>query len=227
VVVKDSDDLLAVYKASSISGTWTIQDSTPSVPSSGTLNVSTTVPFLSTFLDSTGIIHCLYVSSSGAASVHCISTFDTTSDSWYDYGSSTYHTEVDSGGTTDYDYSYGTICELGNGNIVAVFDDTPEAYHGDSKLRISYAASTDNGQTWGSATSLDDGGDVHYGNPTCAPGATSTEFHCYAQRQTSTANDPPTSWADTWLTGNTSPTVLRLVVLPTILVVILEVFSIL
>jgi hypothetical protein len=82
---------------------------------------------------------------------------------------------------------------------------TGAAYHGDYKLRIGYVTTTDNGSNWdASDTSLDDGGDVHYSNPVCVAGATSTEFHCYAQRQTSTANDPPTSWGDTWLTGNTS-----------------------
>jgi hypothetical protein len=198
VTVDDTNHKAHVYKASSISGTWTEQDSSTTVPSSG--DFDQTNPWLCSFLDSTGIIHIAGILT-GFGDFYAL-RFDTSTDQWYDYGAGTYQTSL--GGDLSFAGNSAHFCEQGNGDIVAVFSGDAESYHGDNKRRIDYRASTNNGTSWGSTTALDGGGDVHYGNSVCAPGATSTEFHCYAQRQTSTVDDPPVAWSSAWRTGNTS-----------------------
>jgi hypothetical protein len=48
--------------------------------------------------------------------------------------------------------------------------------------------------TWGGPTALDDGGDVHYGNPVVVKGPLTDDMHITYQETNETANDPPTSW---------------------------------
>jgi hypothetical protein len=198
VTIDDTNNYLHVYKASSPTGTWSEVDSADS-PTDFAMGGSDG-PLLSSLLDSSGYLHILATRSTDSLYYY---QFNTNTDQWTT-GLPTFQYYAVNEWAQDKTGTFGSICELGNGNIVITYTGFIDSYHGDDKMRIDYIESSDNGATWGSETTLDSGGDVHYGDPTCAPGATSTEFHCYAQRQTSTADDPPTGWSSTWLTGNTS-----------------------
>lgn len=81
-----------------------------------------------------------------------------------------------------------------NGDIVVLYSGDTDKIMGRDKLRMDYAHW--NGTSWTIDNAVDAGGQIHYGSGVICDGSISNDVHFMWNRQTSTANDPPTSWAD-------------------------------
>jgi hypothetical protein len=192
---------VACYKAASITGPWIEQD-VGKAPTSQQFEPAVGRRCQYTFLDSNNIIHVVNISN---ASVYVTySQFQTSIDTWRVLESSNVPETAFFFNFNPIDADWVSITERGNGDLIMFAQGTTEAVMGDAKWRVDYIRSTDGGLNWGSVTAVDDGGDIHYGNPIQAPGSQSTDTHFLYQRQTSTANDPPIEWAD--LQGKTLST---------------------
>ncbi len=88
-------------------------------------------------------------------------------------------------------FTWISIAVRSDGDVVVVYAGDTDAEMGNEKERVDVNIRTSG--TWSGPTSLDAGGDIHYGNPNCVLG-TNDFVHCLFQRQSSTADDPPTSW---------------------------------
>jgi hypothetical protein len=184
-----------VLKATSIAGSWVEQDPDQIPTSLVTDGTDTLLWIFTTLLDSTGILHVVFSLDNTTGTVVSF-RFNTNTDTWVATGGSASGLTVFNNGITGSQYFvWTTLSERGNGDIVVTGTTTHGAVMGDDKDRVSYRLSTDNAASWGAETSIDDGGDIHYGNVVSAPGSQSTDVHFYYQRQTSTANDPPISWS--------------------------------
>lgn len=192
----------ACYKATSITGAWVEQDAGKKTCAQQ-IDPATGRRCQYTFLDSNNIIHVANISNSGAYVTY--SQFQTSTDTWVvleessDPETTFFLTEWN-----PVDADWISITERGNGDLILFAQGTTEAVMGDAKWRVDYMRSTDGGDTWGAVTAVDDGGDIHYGNPIQASGSQSTDTHFLYQRQTDVANDPPIAWAD--LQGKTLST---------------------
>ena len=178
---------LKIFKASSISGPWAEQDAANRPSSTG--EILNTTSFCSTYLASDGNLYFMWGDDGDEFQ---IDFFDTSTDLYNDNLPRVTFLNQAAGSPTD--IWAGQITERGNGDIIVVYTNSPESVKGDDKLRCDYRVSTNNGATWGGSTSIDDGGDIHYGNPVCAPGSQSTDVHFYYQRQTAATPDPPATW---------------------------------
>lgn len=191
VVVGTADDRLQVHKASTPLGTWTVQDNADRPTADVNEETGSASAFVTSFLDSTGILHIAWNTVAATKNIIEYEIFDTTTDQWVANG-------TQFGDAIQQDekfFRWGQFCERGNGDIIFAFTGNIERVMGGNKHRVDYSVSTNNGTTWGADTALDAGGDVHYGNPVCSRGSASSDAHFLWQRQTST-EDPPAVWAD-------------------------------
>jgi hypothetical protein len=92
----------------------------------------------------------------------------------------------------DADQPWGSIAVRSDGDVVVVYAGATDLNMGDSKERIDFNVRVSG--SWGGPTALDDGGDVHYGNPVVVKGPLTDDMHITYQETNETANDPPTSW---------------------------------
>ena len=90
-------------------------------------------------------------------------------------------------------FPWASISVRSDGDVIVAYAGDTDQNMGDTKERVDVNVRSGSPPTWSGPTSLDAGGDVHYGNPNCVLG-TSDEVHCVWSKQTSTAADPPTSW---------------------------------
>jgi hypothetical protein len=95
--------------------------------------------------------------------------------------------------TNDPANDWCSIAVRSDGDVVVVYNGDTDANMGNQKERVDVNVRT--GGTWSGPTSLDAGGDVHYGNPNCVKGPLTDDIHSVWQKTTDTANDPPTTWA--------------------------------
>jgi hypothetical protein len=164
VVVGTTDDRLQVYKASTPLGTWTVQNSASRPTRIVSEEANSASLFVTSFLDSTGILHIAWnLGNPTFPNSIAYQRFNTNTDLWI--SDTKYFGDADDAEKT---FRWGQFCEKGNGNMVFAFTGDIERVMGDTKHRVDYAVSTNNGASWGADTALDAAGDVHYGNPVCS-----------------------------------------------------------
>jgi hypothetical protein len=172
-VVRADADELDVYKATDPTSSWTIQDSADGPVHAGTLLGFSTV-------QDGDVIHMIAWSSAA----YEYYTFNMATDQWV----------VDQAieSSIDADQPWGSIAVRSDGDVVVVYAGATDLNMGDSKERIDFNVRVSG--SWGGPTALDDGGDVHYGNPVVVKGPLTDDMHITYQETNETANDPPTSW---------------------------------
>jgi hypothetical protein len=192
----DDTNGLAVWKATSPSGTWTEQDAFDAPPQaeSGVYHLSSTVVNDGTD-DILVIVRCGSNATVSACRFYCTGTNADTWDRSGGFSSTGFINILAHAVNDDPTVPWVDIAAQGStNNVVAVFASDLEAIMGDDKERVDYCRSTDAGATWGSVLQLDDSGgqhDEHYGGPTISKGSQSTDVHILYGNQTSTASDPP------------------------------------
>ena len=175
-VVRADADELDVYKATDPTDSWTVQDS-----GDGPVHAGTLLGYATTVDDN--IIHII----AWISDRHEYYTFDMDTDQWV-IDEAVTDTDIQS---TPPDQPWASIAVRSDGDIVVVYGGETDASMGDEKERVDVNIRTSG--TWSGPTSLDSGGDKHYGNPNCVLG-TNDFVHCLWQHTEDTAFDPPTIW---------------------------------
>lgn len=191
VTVDSTNRDLHVYKATSPNGPWTVQDDANRY--SAPVTQVTNLQWLTTAIVNNYIVMAFSEQDTGAPTTEALlrygPTFNTDTDSW----TSQIGFTVDNNSSEPGQFTGMIVPRVLNAVFILVGPD--EAIMGDSKWRVDYRTLNPASQSWGSLISVDDGGDIHYGNPIAIVGSQSTtDVHFAYARNSSTAFDPPVAW---------------------------------
>jgi hypothetical protein len=176
----DVEEHIQALKATDPADSFTEQDA-----AGHPINVSGATPSVLSTVQSGDVIHVAWADTN----LYRYAQFNMATDNW-DVTSQS----IESVGANPPAEFWISIGVRSDGDVIVVYNGETDGVKGDEKERVDVNVRT--GSTWSGPTSLDAGGDIHYGNPNVVKGPLTDDMHIVWQETDNATPDPPTSWED-------------------------------